>query len=597
MPSQNQAMLNPKLLDEMSPASPPCWPSTPAGEVEKNLRAALAGLFAKLDLVTREEFDVQREVLARTREKLQALEARVAELEAARQPNPSGSKAERLHVARRPALARAGGPCRAGSHGRSPSRRRLASFTLVGLPDTEVKEARDRVRAAIQNCGFEFPAARITVNLAPADLPKESGRFDLPIALGILIASGQIRRRGLDRPRIRRRTGAFRRPARRARHAGHVRRDAGAKRRRRHRTRLRPAAGKRPEAALIDGMKHPAGEKPAAGLRPPCRPRSPARIRRPASADSAALSRPGRGQGPGAGQARAGSRRRRRPQPADERPARRRQVDAGAAPARPAAADEQRRGAGKRRRAFAGRNFRLEHWNQRPFRAPHHSASGAALVGGGGTPRPGEISLAHHGTLFLDELPEFQRGVLEALREPLETGHIHVARAARRAEFPARFQLVAAMNPCPCGWLGHASGKCRCTPDQVARYRGKLSGPLLDRIDLMLDVPAVSEAELAARGDGESSARCGPAWPRARASSSARANPMPLLTPDEIDAHCLRPDDGAALLKRAMQQLGSARGLIIASSRWRAPLPTWPADPRRHTSPKPCITGAASGPD
>jgi magnesium chelatase family protein len=200
--------------------------------------------------------------------------------------------------------------------------------------------------------------------------------------------------------------------------------------------------------------------------------------------------------------------------------------------------------------------FRLAQWNQRPFRSPHHSASSAALVGGGGTPRPGEISLAHNGTLFLDELPEFQRGVLEALREPLETGHIHIARAARRAEFPARFQLVAAMNPCPCGWLGHATGKCRCTPDQIARYRGKLSGPLLDRIDLMLDVPAVDEADLSARGDGESSATVRIRVTAARAAQIERqGKPNALLNPDEVDRHA-RPDQaGAQLLKQAMARL------------------------------------------
>jgi magnesium chelatase family protein len=206
-------------------------------------------------------------------------------------------------------------------------------------------------------------------------------------------------------------------------------------------------------------------------------------------------------------------------------------------------------------------SFRLAQWKQRPFRAPHHSASAAALVGGGGTPRPGEISLAHNGTLFLDELPEFQRGVLEALREPLESGYIHVARAARRAEFPARFQLVAAMNPCPCGWLGHSSGKCRCTPDMVARYRARLSGPLLDRIDLMLDVPSVSEAELSTRGEGESSATVRGRVAAARERQLARQGKSNAkLTPDEIDTHCLPGCDGAALLKRAMQQLGlSAR--------------------------------------
>ena len=174
----------------------------------------------------------------------------------------------------------------------------------------------------------------------------------------------------------------------------------------------------------------------------------------------------------------------------------------------------------------------------------------------GGTPRPGEISLAHNGTLFLDELPEFQRGVLEALREPLETGHIHIARAARRAEFPARFQLVAAMNPCPCGWLGHPAGKCRCTPDQVARYRGKLSGPLLDRIDLMLDVPAVDEADLSARGDGESSATVRDRVSAARAAQVARqGKPNAQLGPDEVDLHAQPDAAGAQLLKQAMARL------------------------------------------
>jgi magnesium chelatase family protein len=207
-------------------------------------------------------------------------------------------------------------------------------------------------------------------------------------------------------------------------------------------------------------------------------------------------------------------------------------------------------------------DFRVERWGQRPYRAPHHSASSPALVGGGGTPRPGEISLAHHGILFLDELPEFQRSVLEALREPLETGHINIARAASRAEFPARFQLVAAMNPCPCGWLGHANGKCRCTPDQTARYRGKLSGPFLDRIDLMLNVPAVDAADLSKRGDSEASAQVRARVMLAREIQQQRqGKPNARLTPDEVDRYCQPDEAGAALLKQAMQQLGlSARG-------------------------------------
>ncbi len=209
--------------------------------------------------------------------------------------------------------------------------------------------------------------------------------------------------------------------------------------------------------------------------------------------------------------------------------------------------------------SLAGR-FDPARFGQRPFVATHHSASAPALVGGGNVPRPGEISLAHHGVLFLDELPEFDRRVLEALREPLETGHIRVARAARRAEFPARFQLVAAMNPCPCGHLGEA--RCRCTPDQIARYRAKLSGPFLDRIDLMIEVPAVPEAELTARGGGETSAAVRERVVRAREAQIARqGKPNALLTPDEIDQHCLPDCAGAQLLKQAMSRLAlSARG-------------------------------------
>jgi magnesium chelatase family protein len=189
------------------------------------------------------------------------------------------------------------------------------------------------------------------------------------------------------------------------------------------------------------------------------------------------------------------------------------------------------------------------------YRCKQRTCSQKAMgLSGGGVPRPGEISLAHHGVLFLDELPEFQRSVLEALREPLETGHIHVARAARRAEFPARFQLVAAMNPCPCGHLGEA--RCRCTPDQVARYRSKLSGPFLDRIDLMLEVPAVPEAELAARTGGDTSAVVRSRVAAARERQILRQDkPNALLTPDEIDRYCLPDCAGTQLLKQAMTHL------------------------------------------
>jgi magnesium chelatase family protein len=208
-----------------------------------------------------------------------------------------------------------------------------------------------------------------------------------------------------------------------------------------------------------------------------------------------------------------------------------------------------------------GAGFRVERWRQRPFRAPHHTASGVALVGGGGDPRPGEISLAHRGVLFLDELPEFGRRVLEVLREPLESGRVSISRAARRAEFPARFQLVAAMNPCPCGYLGHYSGKCHCTPDQVARYRGKLSGPLLDRIDIHLEVPAVPQEELMSAAVGESSATVRNRVTGARARQLERqGKPNCELTARETDKQCRADAAATALLKTAIVRLNlSAR--------------------------------------
>jgi magnesium chelatase family protein len=205
--------------------------------------------------------------------------------------------------------------------------------------------------------------------------------------------------------------------------------------------------------------------------------------------------------------------------------------------------------------SLAGR-FAIERWRRRPFRSPHHTSSGAALVGGGSVPRPGEISLAHRGVLFLDELPEFSRHVLEVLREPLESGQITISRAARQADFPASFQLIAAMNPCPCGWLGHASGKCRCSPDAVLRYQDKISGPLLDRIDLQVPVSAMPPDSIAAQADGETSATIALRVARAHTVQLARqgkANQR--LSTREIDRHCELDADADQLLRGAMRHL------------------------------------------
>ncbi len=438
----------------------------------------------------------------------------------------------------------------------------LPSFTLVGLPDTEVKEARDRVRAAIQNSHFELPARRITVNLAPADLPKESGRFDLPIALGILIASGQIQAANIDRHEF----------AGELSLSGELRPIRGAL------AMCAAAAGSgrsfvlplesAAEAALIDGIEvlparsllevcaHLTGQAPLApaAVSPAPSQGIPLRITFCSYADLAEV----KGQAPAKRAlevAAAGGHSLLMSGPPGSGKSMLASRLPGILP--PMTSDEALASAAVQ--SLAG-VFDIARWAQRPFRSPHHSASSAALVGGGGVPRPGEISLAHHGVLFLDELPEFARSVIEALREPLESGHIHVARAARRAEFPARFQLVAAMNPCPCGHLGEE--RCHCTPDQVARYRGKLSGPFLDRIDLLIEVPAVPESELATRGDGETSSVVQARVAACRELQLARqgkANAQ--LAPVEIDLHATPDAAGAQLLKQAMTHLKlSARG-------------------------------------
>jgi magnesium chelatase family protein len=438
----------------------------------------------------------------------------------------------------------------------------LPSFTLVGLADTEVKESRERVRAAMLTSALEFPHnKRITVNLAPADLPKESARFDLPIALGILAASGQIDMQRLDQYEF---AGELSlagdlRPVRGALAMGlAVHRAHGA------RTLVLPRESAR-EAALVDGL----AVREAAHLLDVVRTLQPgdAAVALPlVRAPSRAPSQTGpdlrdvKGQAaakrvleiaaagahsllmvgpPGAGKSMLAQRLPGlMPRLSDEEA-----LESAAVLSLTGAFDPRR-------------------WGERVLRAPHHSASSVALVGGGSPPRPGEISLAHHGVLFLDELPEFPRAALEALREPLESGRIVISRAARQAEFPARFMLVAAMNPCPCGHRGSALRACRCTPDIVSRYQGRLSGPLLDRIDLQVEVPAVAPETLGAIPDGESSQVIAARVRAARERASSRqgcANAA--LAGDALDAQTRLDETAAHFLQTAAARLSwSARG-------------------------------------
>ena len=451
----------------------------------------------------------------------------------------------------------------------------LPVFYIVGLPATVVKESRERVRAALLSSGFEYPAGRIIVNLAPAEIPKEGGRFELPMALGILVASGQLVPRPAAPP---------------CELYGELSLDGEVKPVRGILLAAAHARGEGhelivPRANLEEALVAAAGHVRAAGhlrevcdhwagraLLPPGRPCS-----RPAAPP--ATSTPDLSDVRGQIQAKralliaaAGSHSLLMIGPPGSGKSMLAQRLPGLLP--PLTEAEALDCAAIASVSMAG--FDPGALGRRPFRSPHHTASAVALVGGGARARPGEISLAQHGVLFLDELPEFERHVLEALREPLEAGVVTVSRAAMQAEYPAAFQLVAAMNPCPCGHQGDDAADCRCTPAQVRNYRARVSGPLLDRLDIHVEVPRLAAGDLSDGPRGESSVVLAERVARVRAVQQQRQGRCNARLADtQVERWCALDARARALLDQAMQRLclsARARQRILKLARTIADL-------------------------